>query len=452
MKKLLPVIIFFGALIPDVFSQERYIELVRKHSKPKFFIETLIFPSASPDSVMLLVDFKAPYNFLVFHQKEGGDYESSLTFAVEILTNKKAVNRKILQRRVVVKSFKETESKNKFISGAAVLDLKKGEYKFVAEFYDNNTQKLIKSHNEELKIETDKSSNLEISDLLFVSDVINSNQELALKPLAVSEKGHYGKAYEAFVKVVSHNKMPVKELTYELIRIINPDEEKESVVKKGKIPAKSMVAIYPKVFVASDERSSSVSVKKSKQSFAKIVRLDIDSKKLSNAKYKLNITAKSATDSIVKTEEFENAWITMPYPLYDIDLALRLMEHILTPEETTSLMSGSEQDRHAKFKSFWKAKDPTPNTEYNEVMTEFFRRVDYTFFNFYTPREFGWRTDRGKIYILYGKPESMDRKFPFNRPTEETWRYGPPINKTFTFVDKSNNGNYKLVEENRSGQ
>ncbi|NTV47810.1 MAG: GWxTD domain-containing protein [Chlorobiales bacterium] len=135
----------------------------------------------------------------------------------------------------------------------------------------------------------------------------------------------------------------------------------------------------------------------------------------------------------------------MPYPLYDIDLAIRLMEYILSPDALSDMLSGSSDDRMRSFNRFWKQKDPTPDTEYNEVMAEYFRRVDHTFFTFYTNQEYGWRTDRGRIYILYGEPAKVVREFPAKQPTRETWIYEKPINKAFVFADEANSGNYRLI-------
>lgn len=69
----------------------------------------------------------------------------------------------------------------------------------------------------------------------------------------------------------------------------------------------------------------------------------------------------------------------------------------------------------------------------------------------------GWRTDRGKIYILLGPPSEIQRDFSpsatsfstFHGP-KETWNYwglsNPrlPYNLEFTFVDKFGTGNYVL--------
>jgi GWxTD domain-containing protein len=165
-------------------------------------------------------------------------------------------------------------------------------------------------------------------------------------------------------------------------------------------------------------------------------------------RFKLKVSAQSGKETNEIVKEFENAWIDIPFALYDITLAIRLMEYILPAEALSEMQSGSAEEQRRKFLDYWKKRDPTPETEYNELMAEYFRRVDYAFFNFYTPREFGWRTDRGKTYILYGEPSSITREFPVNRPTQEIWTYNE-IKKRFIFADRTNTGNYeRIAEEN----
>jgi GWxTD domain-containing protein len=79
------------------------------------------------------------------------------------------------------------------------------------------------------------------------------------------------------------------------------------------------------------------------------------------------------------------------------------------------------------------------------MMTVYFQRVDYAFANFRTLKEEnGALTDRGKIYILYGKPSNVERSLAPGGPPKETWTYGS-LNREFIFEDPSRQGNYKLI-------
>ncbi|MDT8324015.1 MAG: GWxTD domain-containing protein [Bacteroidota bacterium] len=140
-------------------------------------------------------------------------------------------------------------------------------------------------------------------------------------------------------------------------------------------------------------------------------------------------------------------WRNMPYSLRDIEFAVDVMRYILTEDEYEAMSSGSRREMTQRFREYWRELDTTPETEYNEMMTEYFRRVDETIDQFQTLHERnGAQTDRGKVYILFGPPEDKQRVLNSDEPAEEIWYY-PSLGKTFRFVDRNHNGDYKLYEE-----
>ncbi len=53
---------------------------------------------------------------------------------------------------------------------------------------------------------------------------------------------------------------------------------------------------------------------------------------------------------------------------------------------------------------------------------------------------------RRKIWILFGKPTSTDRKLLPDQPPMEVWTYANNVKKRFTFVDEEKNGVYRLTK------
>ena len=100
------------------------------------------------------------------------------------------------------------------------------------------------------------------------------------------------------------------------------------------------------------------------------------------------------------------------------------------------------------FNNYWKQRDPTPDTKENELKEEFYKRVSYSNTNFsvHTIEKDGWETDRGKIFIKYGKPGNIERrsKDP-NSPAYEIWYYNK-IERRFVFEDRSGVGDYVLIK------
>jgi GWxTD domain-containing protein len=110
---------------------------------------------------------------------------------------------------------------------------------------------------------------------------------------------------------------------------------------------------------------------------------------------------------------------------------------IITDEERAAFKQLSNDEEREQFiEQFWLRRDPTPDTAENEYKEEHYRRIAYANEHFAAGVQ-GWRTDRGRIYIMYGKADEIDSHpsgGSYHRPPEEgggetstypfeTWRY-----------------------------
>jgi GWxTD domain-containing protein len=138
-------------------------------------------------------------------------------------------------------------------------------------------------------------------------------------------------------------------------------------------------------------------------------------------------------------------WPDMPLSLRDIDYALDALKIITREEQLDSMRRGDLETRRGALEAFWKEKDKSPETAYNEVMAEFYRRVDYARKTFGTLREpDGFKSDRGRIVALYGQPTRIERTLDSSAGFRESWSY-EKLNKKFVFLDKTKSGAYMLV-------
>jgi GWxTD domain-containing protein len=141
---------------------------------------------------------------------------------------------------------------------------------------------------------------------------------------------------------------------------------------------------------------------------------------------------------------FRVRWLGMPVSLRRVSYAVELMSYILTDAEWEELRRGSSQEQWNKLWRYWKRRDPTPATAYNEAMATYFRRVDHAYFAFQSVTEpDGARTDRGKVYILYGAPTRTERRFPADGSPQEEWVY-ERLRKRFLFELRPD-GRWRLV-------
>lgn len=82
--------------------------------------------------------------------------------------------------------------------------------------------------------------------------------------------------------------------------------------------------------------------------------------------------------------------------------------YIISPEERSvfeSLTTAAEKDKF--IEQFWHRRDPEPRTPTNEFKEEHYRRIAYANENFKSGIA-GWKTDRGRVYIIYGPPDQKE--------------------------------------------
>ena len=137
--------------------------------------------------------------------------------------------------------------------------------------------------------------------------------------------------------------------------------------------------------------------------------------------------------------------------------------YIITPEEQSVFSSLTTPEEKEQFiEQFWRRRDPDPRTSLNEYKEEHYRRIAYANDHFHSGVE-GWYTDRGKIYIKFGPPTSIEKNptgtvyerritegggttmtYPF-----EVWYYqyleGVGNGIEIEFVDSTNTGRYEMA-------
>src|SRR5579863_9858816 len=115
--------------------------------------------------------------------------------------------------------------------------------------------------------------------------------------------------------------------------------------------------------------------------------------------------------------------------------------YIISDEEKQAWKRLATDDERQQFiEQFWLRRDPTPDTEENEFKEEHYRRIAYANERFASGIP-GWKTDRGRIYIVYGPPDEIDDHSSggtYDRPIEE----GGGTTSTFPFVDWT----YRYIE------
>lgn len=143
---------------------------------------------------------------------------------------------------------------------------------------------------------------------------------------------------------------------------------------------------------------------------------------------------------------FRVLWHNQPASLRNMELAVDALEHIASEDEMAALRSFSEARAIRQFHEFWRKRDPDTTTAYNELMVEYYRRVDEAIRLYSRGNDAnGYKTDRGRIFILYGTPTESRRMFTPNRSPREVWTY-VSLKRRFVFEDQRRNGDYRLIQ------
>jgi len=139
--------------------------------------------------------------------------------------------------------------------------------------------------------------------------------------------------------------------------------------------------------------------------------------------------------------------------------------YIITPAERTAFLAlKTDEERENFIAIFWGNRDTNPDTEENEYREEYYQRVAYANEHFASGTP-GWRTDRGRIFITWGKPDSVEAHpsgGSYDRPSYEgggststypfeTWFYRHLDNVgdgiEIEFVDPTSSGEYRIARD-----
>jgi len=137
--------------------------------------------------------------------------------------------------------------------------------------------------------------------------------------------------------------------------------------------------------------------------------------------------------------------------------------YIITDEERKAFKKLETDDERERFiEEFWRRRDPDPDTDENEYREEYYERIAYAN-EHYASGIPGWKTDRGRIYITWGKPDEVETHpsggsyqresyegggstttYPFER---WFYRYLPGVGSgvEIEFVDPTGSGEYRIA-------
>ncbi|MFN0278818.1 MAG: GWxTD domain-containing protein [Pyrinomonadaceae bacterium] len=139
--------------------------------------------------------------------------------------------------------------------------------------------------------------------------------------------------------------------------------------------------------------------------------------------------------------------------------------YLITEEEKKAFKAlATDEERENFIENFWRRRDTNPDTEENEFREQYYERIAYANAHYGSGMP-GWKSDRGRIYIAWGKPDSIESRpsgGSYDRPSYEgggsitaypfeIWYYrhleGVGNGLEIEFVDPTGTGEYRLARD-----
>jgi GWxTD domain-containing protein len=390
------------------------------------YSEMDVFQSAN-DTRIFNYTFRIPYNHLVF-VKDDNSYNAGFTLAVEITDSLgNFVDRQIKEDKIKVKNYQETDSYILSYQGFLTFHLPKGNYSFLPIITDNNSR-------DELKLKK------------ITYSAITNNYNFLLPPLVINSKKNTCGNQEKFVLTNYEGFVPFSKNSYDLlIPVIDTSItnlrtvviNNEDTVFNGPLTQSSVFSLNYQVCDSQIVTGQSGEADPTRNFILK---------DLCNRLIEGNLTFlffRGDEQKPFVTHNGKCLWFDKPFSLMNPEFAIKILKYMTTEDEINKILDVKEKNYLKELYKFWKKYDPTPSTQFNEVMSEYYKRVDYSSDNYSAlSNKKGFDTDRGRIYIMFGKPKRIERGSNSDGKIVETWYYDQK--KKFIFVDKQGTGEFSL--------
>ncbi len=195
---------------------------------------------------------------------------------------------------------------------------------------------------------------------------------------------------------------------------------------------------------------------------------------LHSGSYQLELTSvdETAGDTCVvhrsfwvyKEQEAPLVHAPIGYPGFDVaalndeelDKELAVIRPILTDRARAQIQQLTTREAKQRFLAqFWSVNDPDTSTVVNEFRDEYMQRLKVVEDRYSSFRREGWETDRGRVYLRYGEPTTIE-DFPYSSEVHrayQIWTYDKIEGGVqFVFVDRTNLGDYIQVHSTKRGE
>jgi len=414
MKLFIYVSILFLSFQPLFAQAENVYDKKVFNINPKYYQDFLNFSSDQVNKTRLDIFIQVPYEEIQFIKSSKG-FSAAYTVTVSVFDEdkEKLLVEKSWREKIDVTDFEITVSKSNFNLSMKSFHLTPGKYFITTSIEDEDSRKKYSSEN--IFTVRDLSEKGSLSDIMLISKQTQVEGNNKIVPNVSRNITAQKDGIPMFFEVYSGSPADIK-IEFKIM------DQKEELV-------------YSEI------------LNKHLDSGRTQVLHTIQNDSLGLGNYLINIVVKdSAGEELSEVNKtFISRWIGIPSTIQNLEKAIDQLIYIASPSEIDFIEETEVQnEKVTRYLKFWKQKDPTPNTDENEIFNEYYKRVAYANENFSHYIE-GWRSDRGMVFIILGSPNNVDRH-PFDLESKpyEVWQYYE-LNRNYVFVDETGFGDYRLV-------
>ncbi len=435
MRKIFAVLTLL-ILFPDPGMGQ--LQTGKSGGGPAFFIDAVNFASADTARGRLEVFVKIAHSELVFIKQNDKQFRAQYEIVFALYDKKnKLIERAIEDKSLILHSYNETVSDTRFHFSRKTFNLPPGSYEMSVTVTDKETGNFGQRKTDApVRIFRDKP--VAVSDLIFADKIQKdtANDIVNIVPNVFRSFDSEYESYQVYFEIYNSRFASKFRDTS-----LNGFSDSESVRIRYRVMDKNQKIL------AQDSMSKTVHQYQTFSSFS------IDKTQLTYGRYILEVSVARGADRAssrslfdVRSANFTN-WGTSG--AFDLDAAIKQMRHVARSVNLGKILKGTQKEKDQFFTDFWKAKDPTPDTDRNELMEEYYRRVSYANRYFTSGYKEGWETDRGMVYVIMDSPDGIER-YPFEMDTKpyEIWYYYE-ANLKLVFFDNYGFDDYELHPTSR---
>jgi GWxTD domain-containing protein len=481
---LSPVAIFAQ---PMSFQGSDYTRLAMMNQRSKVYVEALTYPTLQENASSksgVVVRFRIPYDRLVFVRNreatKGNEFVAEVKVNVELSKERQRVTDETWTQKVFASTFEESKDRLRDVQGQVHFEVDAGMYAYRININEQNGMLhpiVVPNYAEGNALsEATPMSSTPQTTLNLGGDVEYGQGStfatfFSLKPnAALSDASLSYTLYKLSLKNINDFQRRMQDSPMrQLGRMRNndeagnadesgrnrplpsgQDEPSRGMMEMPKLPPDAEKIMEGQVNSAQIVSTQGIVLNElplSKNAYQATITLG--DKPLADGVYILQMNLKTSDGIQTSIHRFATHWRNMPASLLNLDVAIDNLKFVVEKNALRDLKRGSAIEKEAKFKAFWQAKDPSPNTEFNELMSEYYRRIDEAAVSFQTGTGLlnGHETDRGKIFIANGAPIRKERTLPDSGGVRETWTYSD--GKTYVFEAASSLDAFELIGKDR---